>query len=431
MSGEEMETSGESFTSCLDVFRLPPTESLVEKKKYIEYRPLTQVTEGAPIEFVIAASQGQYIDLKNSFLSLKARIVDKNGQALAVGKLASPINLIFQSLFQQVDVSLQGNKITQTGVNFAHEAYLDTLLHANADQANGKLQSEGFFLDTSAFMDEASPLSTNGGLTQRYALFQQGRWVELLGQLRVDFFQQEKYLLDNVDMGLRLWLNKPDFYLMTPETDEGYRLQLTDVIFHICKVNVVPQIIEAHADVLQTITAKYPYLKRDSKRYSLLRGENSFAFEDIFQGRVPQKITIALVKSVAYNGDYQQNPFNFIHQQLEQLTVTVNDDPTPFRTLNTNFAQKQYLQGYRTLYMSDDTSPALIPRRDYPAGYSIFHLPLQAVYDPQNFPRQQAGSLKIQGHFESALPENTDVLIIGEFPRVLHVDASRNVFLHS
>lgn len=91
----------------LDLFRLSPTQTAVEKIFYQEVRPINQLTPFSPVEFVVAGNNGlQYIDLKSSYLSLKIRIVQAaTGADLTATQFVGPVNLIAHSIFEQVDVS--------------------------------------------------------------------------------------------------------------------------------------------------------------------------------------------------------------------------------------------------------------------------------------------------------------------------------------
>ena len=51
--------------------------------------------------------------------------------------------------------------------------------------------------------------------------------------------------------------------------------------------------------------------------------------EDIWQGEVPSKLFVALVKSQAYNGDNHWNPFHFEHFDVSDIGFFVNGEATP------------------------------------------------------------------------------------------------------
>jgi len=72
-------TSVQKVTSIY--FRYPRQTSS-ESGTFVEYRPLSSITDGAPIEFDIMASGDDYIDFANSLLHVKVKIERANGAAL-------------------------------------------------------------------------------------------------------------------------------------------------------------------------------------------------------------------------------------------------------------------------------------------------------------------------------------------------------------
>ena len=87
------EQSCECFKSELDLlFSVPPTQTSVEYGNWIEYHPLTTVSDGTPIEFEINATGEDYIDLASSMLYVQAKIVKPDGTALDA---AGPTNLFY------------------------------------------------------------------------------------------------------------------------------------------------------------------------------------------------------------------------------------------------------------------------------------------------------------------------------------------------
>lgn len=62
--------------SELSLFDLMPTQTAVEKLYYQQVLPISQLTDSSPIQFSVKGQNGmEFIDTKNSFMSIKARIV--------------------------------------------------------------------------------------------------------------------------------------------------------------------------------------------------------------------------------------------------------------------------------------------------------------------------------------------------------------------
>ena len=95
----------------LDLFALPTTQTAIERSQWVEFRPLTTVSDGGPIEFIIPGSGEDYCDLSEIYLMVTAKITKPDGTSLNHGTEESPgpdagigpVNLWLHSLFSQVE----------------------------------------------------------------------------------------------------------------------------------------------------------------------------------------------------------------------------------------------------------------------------------------------------------------------------------------
>ena len=114
----------------LDLFGMNPTFTSIERVTYQQIRPINQLTPLSSIEFLINGSNGlSYVDLANSYLSLKVKIVHgTSGANLKPTEYVGPVNLILHSLFEQIDVTSQGKLISTSSNHYPYKAYLRKLL---------------------------------------------------------------------------------------------------------------------------------------------------------------------------------------------------------------------------------------------------------------------------------------------------------------
>ena len=64
----------------LDVFSVPATQTSIEYGNYVEYHPLSSITDSGPIEFDVSSSGKNYLDCANTQLLVKAKITRGNGE---------------------------------------------------------------------------------------------------------------------------------------------------------------------------------------------------------------------------------------------------------------------------------------------------------------------------------------------------------------
>ena len=65
--------------SELELFAVPPTQTAINSSQWMEYRPITSLTDTGPIEFVITGSGEEYVDLSETYLQVTAKIVKPTG----------------------------------------------------------------------------------------------------------------------------------------------------------------------------------------------------------------------------------------------------------------------------------------------------------------------------------------------------------------
>ena len=72
-------------------------------------RPTSTISDSSPILFDISGQNGlEYLDLSNSQIHMTLRVLHDDNSVLKAGEDVVPVNLFLQSLFTQIDVSIQG-----------------------------------------------------------------------------------------------------------------------------------------------------------------------------------------------------------------------------------------------------------------------------------------------------------------------------------
>lgn len=119
--------------SELDLFSIPPTQTVIEKGQFVEYHPLANISDGGPIEFNISGTGEEYLDLSASYLHVKAKVLKADGTNLPEKEAVAPANLFLHSLFSQVDVSLNERNISSATNTYPYRAYIETVLNYGED----------------------------------------------------------------------------------------------------------------------------------------------------------------------------------------------------------------------------------------------------------------------------------------------------------
>lgn len=430
------EGSCECTKSELDLFSVPATQTSVETGMYVDYHPVSSITGGAPIEFDVNATGDDYLDLANSLLHVRAKIVKANGDNLEVANTVGPVNNFLHSLFSQVDISLNGTLITSSTNTYAYRAYIETLLSYGSDAKSSQLTSALFYKDEAGKMDKSNPLAENAvdknsGLTKRQAFSATSREIDMIGRIHSDIFFQERYMLNEVNVRIKLIRSNDAFCLMSTGADQ-FKVVVTFASLLIRKVKISPSVYLAHAKTLETGTAKYPIRRVICKPFTVPAGYLDASHEKLFSGQLPVRLIIGLVDNRAYNGDRERNPFNFQHFSLTEIGVYLDGQLHGLKPLKLNFASGRYVAAYASLFggtnkINRDEGND-ISRSDYANGYALFAYDLTpdlAEDDHVNLTRQ--GTVRLDLKFGEALPHTLTVICYAEFQNVIEVDRNRSV----
>ena len=233
---------------------------------WVEHQPLTSLDSGGPIEFVIPGTGDAYLDLANTYLLIRAKVVRGVGTDLAADTPVAPVNNWLHSLFSQVDVYLNDTLVTPSSNTYPFRAYVDTVLSYGAKAKNTQLTSQLWYKDTAGHMDATTVDGGNTGLIERQRHIAESRIVEMMGRLHVDLFLQDRFLLNGVSVKIRLVRSKDAFSLMAGGQNPDYKVQIVDAVLFARKAVLSPTVQMAHIKALE---------KRDSQISDTSRGLQS------------------------------------------------------------------------------------------------------------------------------------------------------------
>ena len=235
------DNSEECSTAPFELFKVSPTQTAVEKSYDVEYHPVAPIRDGAPIEYHIPASTDEYMDLNNSRMYMRCRILNADGTDIIDPEVAAPVNDMLNSVFSNVELYMNDELISHSNNLHGHKSIMEHLLHDSVETAQSERSMQLIYKDTPGQMNvvearlpnpnesipghnmrvnrtgadtlgfeliPANEVTGNEGLHQRYLKTRGSRPVELLGKLRIDMFEQERYLPSGVGLKLRFYRQK-------------------------------------------------------------------------------------------------------------------------------------------------------------------------------------------------------------------------------
>lgn len=436
--------SGECMKSELDLFAVPPTQTSIEGGQWVHYKPVSSLTDDSPIEFAVPGHGEEYIDLAHTLLSVRVRaqlIKPENNPRVVGGgeavpaRYTTPVNNLLHSMFNQVDIFFNQKLVSPANNSYAYRAYIETLLNY-APPAKGSHLSCGMWYDSEKSVSDVYNTDSEDadeGFIERKRMMQNATVVDLIGHLHCDVFNQDRFLLNGVELRLRLVRSRDSFCLM--EEEPLHTLHIMDTSLLVRRVKISPGILLAHARTLAQGTAKYPVTRVEVKAFTIHSGVQAETLDNVILGQLPKRLILGFVSNKAFNGDRQRNPFNFQHFLLNYLSLYVDGVQVPSKPLQTNFGRDNlYVDAYHTLFSGTGlhflNEGNGINRSQYKNGNCLLAFDLTpdlSANCPSHWSLVKHGTLRIEMRFDEALKETINCIVYAEFDNLIEVDAARQV----
>ena len=419
----------ECALSDTDLFTPAFVQSDIESSTFEEIYPITKLDDGGPVEFTIKNASDKFIDFVSTYLRLKVKILKSDGTAHAETDKASLVNYPIASIFNQLDVYLDGTLITSSNNTYAFRSIIETILNYGTDAKKSQLEMGLFTKDTALHLEETDPAKENLGLRARNQYTEKSKVTELIGRLHTDLCNQGRLIVNGLPIRLVFHKSKDSFSILS-STNQS-RVKIVDAVLCVRKVQLTNHKFAEIQQGLEKRVACYPINRVQVKTHSIAAGLTCLNWDNLILGQLPNRLFLGMVDNDSYTGNYKKNPFNFKHFDVREIAVFVNGK-TLSQPMKLNFEEGEYLEGYRSLFTTtgkiNRDEGIDLRRNDYPNGYSMFGFDLSPALC--NGPHQEAikeGNVRITLEFAKALPNTVTVLVYCEFDNVIKINKIRNV----
>ena len=439
-----------------------PTEIAVENGLWQPFYPVQSTFH--PTTFTVPPDPSQYMDMSQIWLSLGMQLVKGTGASLdKVDFNVGVVNNIGHSVIRRMAVKLNNTSTGEPTDLYHQKAYFQNLFNFDTDQKNSYLAIEGWADDTPGrtHMDSYAAATAkdtfpavgaanyNAGLLTRTKWFikdigkdgtensgagpeQASQTATFHIQPAVDIFQTTRPLIPGVGMDIQIDFNDSPIPIMCA-TGKVYKMKIVSAVLWVRWMNVSPAVHAENMKDMEGKSAVYPIVTTKPIRLNLQTGTQSFHFNDVFQQFVPDRLTVGLVKSTAFNGDYTKNPFYFELDSLKSIRFLVNGTERPYSRLEITSPDK--VEAFDTLFQATGDyhrgfSPG-IKRDDYNQGFALmrFNFTPDGKEGGNYRYRKNKGILDVNLEFGSPLTENFTLLLVPEFENEVLIDESRVVLM--
>jgi len=386
---------------------------------FTDVNPSTSLSENAnTIDFVINGSESEYLDLNDTLLYLRYKVVSNDGKALPATSVVTPANFFMNALFSDVCLTLNDTVIEGGNHMYPYKSTIESIFGFNEDAKNIQLLPMGY-------EDEE---------IERKKWLVNSRIGELAGALRLDFVNQPKYLIPSVNVKITLHRSKDKFALIHGAGDPV--IKIIHAKLYVRRVKVNAAVALGHQVGLAKKNAIYPYNRNQVVSYSIPAGSLSSFKENLFSNTLlPKFVVVGFVTAAAFTGtELESDPFKFEHFGVCSVGLYRDGQSIPYRDCyEPNFklghCVREYVKSivHCTQHMNTNLTNGIDLEKFENGGYTLFTFNLTPDFDMHQCQMPRDGNLRLEIKFAKALAKSINVIVYGMFDSQLQITKDRKI----
>jgi hypothetical protein len=383
-----------------------------------------------------------YTDLSETELYLIVSITNDENEPLADATEVGPINNFIHSMFSQIQVKFNNIVVENINGTYPYRAYIENTFCHRKESKETSLQRECYYQDQAGLFESRflkneagagdNPLEVvNEAFLKRRRLLLKAGGLEMIGKPHLNLLNCPFYLLNNVQVNF-LFTRSSESFCLLGAPDKKFNIFIKNAVLEIRRVKVNPSVMVDHSMLLQKSTAKYPIRDVIVKTPSIAKGTLITSLSDFRNGQIPSRVIIGLVRSTAFAGKINFNPFNFQHFDLESIELFVSGVSIPHnRSLDFDYASGNYQNAYHILFQGIHDTPNNISYDDYKNGFAIYAFDLTPdLCSENNYNPIQTGSLTFTLKFKNELPNGINAIIYYETNGLVEISNLRKIIVN-
>lgn len=414
-------------------------ESDVAENGFVEYFYPKDGLNIDSLEFNVEGNAEQLIHPNKTYLRLRGKVSgiaeSKTGNdynTVAKGNVNMGfVNNIFSSIFESVDVDLNNISVTKTDRNYPYISYFDQLLHYGTEAKESTMQLIGWSTDTAGHMDAID--DENKGMKKRNSFFNNKQEIELIGKICSPLFKQGRVLPTMVTLRVMLKRMKERFFMMHEPGE--FKFELTEAVLMVQKTNAVPGMREAYLKMMKEGKPAVIHMRNMQVNHiSISQSMSEKTIDNLFLGKIPERVIIGMVETGAYIGDPKKNPFNFQHFDLAEICMYKDGIPYPRPLIRMELPDKRWAEAYHHFLTSikasyNRTVPGITPE-EYKKGFTLFSYDMS----PDQLGSVHPGSslnmnsnIRLELKFHNPLPKGITLLVYYETQASIEIHKDRQL----
>ena len=431
----------ECSLSSLDLFMRAPVQKGLVRGEYVEYKPIASLTDATTIKFHYQPTVDDFIDLSQTMIAVKCKVLDEAGQPHAEAVEVGVTNYPLAAMFQQVDCELNGKGVSSSSNLYPHRATIESYMHYGFDSMFSWLRAAGLCVDVR--VDALHLMDVTGKRHPEFFTYlangvSKGKSATFIGQLHLDIMNQDRLLIPQVAVDLRFTRSPQEFVCLaatdTPAEIKA-KLVIEDMSVFLLHVNASDSERVALEKQIVTRPVQYPIKRVELRKFNISVGEATFSENNAFMGQLPRRLILALVKDEDASGKLTTDPFYYNHYDINSLSLSVGGRQVPAFTFRPDFSNGVYGAYPAYMFSMMGMGKALHNANNCLSTYAWLHGKTFFAFDLEPhmggsdcFSPANDGNIRIQIGFAKQTPHAVQLIAYGEFDNTISIDRNRNVF---
>lgn len=379
-------------------------------------------------------------DSRNWFIPSSIRI---NLQAKITLSDGTPINkdndkislqdLVCHSLFQLIEVKINGIPISDHSRLYQWRAIAHSLFSFQTDCKNTLLQSEGFFRDKYENKNEVVNEASEGYKTRAELIDNNGIFhVNFIP--RIDTLSMEKIFPPGNTMTLEFIRSPHHFSLLSPEKTKTFKIVLTDMTLE-CRMFTPPDALETKLNkMLSSSDFHLPLTRLVCRTRGIHSGVFDASIYNAVTGKKPSHMMIFLLSNKQLNGDLATDSYFFSPRNLKDCWLNIDGQSFPseklsFQTKGEIFRSYNFFMRNMGLDVMTNQSIGVSTKEYIENSFAIaFDLTVDTCFN-SHLHTSKDSVIDIKLVFKDALKEPISVLYICSFENTISVSPDKNVYM--
>lgn len=378
----------------------------VEVIKPSSYLPVNTTTNRSPICFSISGVPNLVTDFKNAFLVFTYTVQkwDKTAEipgwvAVKKSDLIAPVNSMGSSMFQNLDVYINGSLAETSQNNYSIVSHFKNVFFTTPTEKRS-LEAAQYYPDQPGAHDLVSKSLAKVEISQRAEAIEYEQAVQLVTPIYSDILSSMAYWPDNVNISLRFYPTRTFNCLQSMVTTDDCNVIINEAALHVprlkCKT-ALPRSLSCNFETFKTMT--------------FIHGKSltNFSQSLVAGGQLPSRLAVIMLSEKRYNGSPEQTPLLWHHMDVKRAALKVNGITNPTTEgIVTDFDKNQFFTAYKALFDSLGAIDVPFPANGFNNGFTVFSFSLT----PDNDKKRVTGSCELNLDFNKAPETNIVVMCL-------------------